>query len=182
MLPFLRKRRLVLCWLGLITFTLLFAFWPAKYFDDPTLVATKPLEDSNLLGPNNGTFLVKWMWEIYYKLRPPPARIPIWSFHPSPTQRCLIHGLLTQCHEVSGIQFFIDKNVAAGTIPFGTTNALSGPLWVTAFTNALQNEIAEWFDMKTTNFRKGNLVFVQAGPRSILVLPKERVSSFQPGR
>jgi hypothetical protein len=63
------------------------------------------------------------------------------------------HGLLNQCHDVSGVQFFIDKQVASGSVMFGHTNTMNGPEWVAAFTNAVQiGEVQSW-DPNKKNFR-----------------------------
>ena len=179
--PFLRKHLLVLSWLGLTAFVLVFAFWPStrpsKYFSDRTLVATMPRE--NLFVSNNGSLLMRWFWKIYFEIRPPKSRSGTWSFNACATQRCSIHGLLIQCHDVSGIQFFIDRNVAAGSVEFGSTNVLNGPQWMSAFTNALQSGVVEWWDPKKGGFRHDNPVFVSVGPRALLILPKERVTSYQ---
>jgi hypothetical protein len=86
--------------------------------------------------------------------------------------------LLIQCHEIAGIQFLIDKNIAGGTVQFGSSNVLSGPQWVNAFTNAVRTGIVEWWDPKKGRFRKENPVFIRADQNSVLVLPPEGVNDF----
>jgi hypothetical protein len=171
---------IVLCAIGAgILFLLIHNGFPlrsAKYFGDSTLVATKPPDQTMRFAPTYGPRFLMPLWRVYYHFKPPPKGTT--SFPASEVRRCSIHGLLIQCDEVSGIQFLIDKNIACGTVQFGSSNVLSGPQWVNAFTNAVRTGIVEWWDPKKGRFRKENPVFIRADQNSVLVLPPERVNDF----
>jgi hypothetical protein len=146
----------------------------SSYANDPTLVATKP---TDLVVPNTGSSVQRRLYETYYQFFPP--RRGHFSFRGSPApMRCSIHGLLNQCQDVSRAQFFVDKQVASGSVMFGPTNTLSGPQWVTAFTNAVQTGEVEWYDVNENRFRKDNPVFIALGKNSYLVLPKDRLEKY----
>jgi len=151
----------------------------SKFLNDPTLVATK-LPEPMLFAPNTRPSLRTRFYKVYYQVFPPKRNF---SFGPRAAPvRCSIHGLLNQCHDVSGVQFFIDKHVAGGTVMFGHTNTLNGPQWVTAFTNAVQTGEVSWWDSTKKDFRKENPVFIAVGNTAYLVLPKDRVEQYQKGK
>jgi hypothetical protein len=153
---------------------------PSKYFKDSTLVATKPLDRSDLFAQmRGGPAFLKPLWKRYYQWRP---MVMTTTFSPSQTNACSIHGLLNQCHDVSGIQFFIDRNVAAGAVQFGHTNTMSSTEWVAAFTNALQTERPEWWESHPNRSRKENLVLIRVDRRTILVLPPDRAAFYGSAR
>ena len=102
-----------------------------------------------------------------------------YSFPASATNRCLVHGLLNQCMEITGVRYVMARDVAAGTVQFGHTNTLNGAQWVVAFTEALQIGQPEWWDSQTKRFRKENLVLLTNDARTVLVLPKGMVREFQ---
>jgi hypothetical protein len=103
-------------------------------------------------------------------------------FAASPTNRCSIHGLLNQCTEVTGVRYFIAKDVAAGNVQFGHTSALNTIQWVAAFTEALQNNQPEWWDSEAKRFCNENLVLITNDARTVLVLPKAMVQEFRTRR
>ena len=149
----------------------------ADYLNDSTLVATKPPDYSDLFVPSNASSLRKRVSRMYRQIFP-PAR-GNYSFPASAPRLCSIDGLLTQCHEVCGVQFFIDKQVASGSVMFGSTNTLNGPQWVAAFTNAVQTGEVQWWDPNTKDFHKENPVFIPIGTDACLVLPKDRVEQYR---
>ncbi len=105
-----------------------------------------------------------------------------WSFRPaqSKTHLCSISGLLNECMQVSGWQYLIDKNVAAGTVEFSISKPLNGEEWVAAFEDALQNGNPQWFDFITKKFRRENLVLIRYPDQKIvLVLPPEKAGRYQ---
>lgn len=173
-----------MCAFGLLT--LLLGLWifsserPSPYFRDATLVPTKTQDPADLFVLPGVPAVLKPLARFYYRLRPLPRGT--WSFPAGTNTRCSIHGLLTECHEVSGTQFFIDQNVAAGNVMFGSSNVLNGPQWVFAFTNALQHGVVEWWDPKLRAFRKENPVLIAAGGNAILVVPQDRVADYAPKR
>ncbi|HTR43659.1 MAG TPA: sigma-70 family RNA polymerase sigma factor [Pseudomonadales bacterium] len=103
-----------------------------------------------------------------------------WTFPASPIQLCSISGLLNQCMNLTGWQYLIDKNVAAGNIQFGNAKPLNGEEWVAAFENALQSNKPQWYDPKTKKFRVENLVLIRYPDQKIvLVLPPEKAAQYQ---
>jgi hypothetical protein len=152
----------------------------SKFLNDPTLVATK-LPEPMLFAPNTRSSLRARFYKVYYQAFPPKRGNSSFPPRPAPVL-CSIQGLLNQCHDVSGVQFFIDKHVAGGTVMFGHTNTLNGPQWVTAFTNAVQTGEVSWWDSTKKDFRNENPVFIAVGRNAYLVLPKDRVEQFQKGK
>ena len=103
-----------------------------------------------------------------------------YSFPISPIQRCSISGLLDQCMDMSGWQYLINTNAAAGTVEFGNSRVINGKEWVAAFENALQNGKPEWWDQKGKRFRRENLVLIRYPKQKIvLVVTKEEAAKYQ---
>jgi hypothetical protein len=147
-----------------------------NYFDNPTLVASTPQDRASFSARHRGgPTLLRPVWKLNYRWHPDP--IGTVSF-PVGTNLWSIQGVLNECQDVSGTQYFIDRNVAAGTIHFGTNNVLNGPQWVAALTNALQTGHPEWLNKAKGGFQHENLVFIPAGLNGFLVLPKERIGEF----
>jgi len=100
------------------------------------------------------------------------------TFQGGPVQLCSISGLLAQCMDLTGWQYLIDKNVAAGSIEFGNSKPLNGQEWVAAFEHALENDKPQWFEHG--KFRRENLVFIRYPDQKIvLVLPPEKAVQYQ---
>jgi hypothetical protein len=96
------------------------------------------------------------------------------------TNLCLIQGMLNQCMEVSGVRYLMPPFVAAGSVRFGSTNALNGPQWVAAFEKALQTGTPEWWDAEQKKMRDENLVLIRfPEQRTVLVLPQDKAAEFQ---
>ena len=103
-----------------------------------------------------------------------------YSFPASPTQRCSIHGLLNQCMEVSGWRYLIDKDVATGSVNFGSPNVLNGAEWVAAFEQALQTGAPEWLDRQSHRIHQGNLVLLRyPDDKTVLVLPADKAINYR---
>ena len=169
------KKRISYIFLSLIALSaiLLYFYWPrqSKYAKDPTLVATKRNNPIiNQVSP-------VWARPVFFILSRLDAVHMTYTFSPT-TNRMSIEPILTQCHEASGTRFFIDKQVAAGTVNFGFSTNLNGPQYVAAFTNVLQTGKPEWFDSATKKMRHENLVLLPVEKNAYLVLPPERVSEF----
>jgi hypothetical protein len=179
-----RKRRTVLIVLALAVFVLalmVISFLPpaeSKYLKDPTLVATKPRDFQPTFAPKPPSSIRTRLYKMYHEVFPPPRGKFTFRGRGGPSP-CSIHGLMNQCHEVSGVQFFIDKHVASGSVMFGHTNTMNGPEWVAAFTNAVQTGEVQWWDPNKKDFRHENPVFIPAGRNSYLVLPKNRVAQYR---
>jgi len=169
------KRRLIL---SSIVFALLVAVvftWllirPSKLAADATLVATQKDEFRFAIGAPRWSRFVFLLSSHFFKPK------ITYSFPPR-TNRVSIDGLLTECHDITGKQFFIDKAVALGTVNYGYSNVLTGPQWVSAFTNALQTGTPEWWDEKRQAFRRENLIIRPYGSKAFLVLPRDRAGEY----
>jgi hypothetical protein len=81
--------------------------------------------------------------------------------------------------DTGGTRYFIEKNVAAGAVMFGSTNVLNGQQWISAFESALQSGEAEWWDPETKGFRKEKLTLFRYDPQTTLVLSKQGLADAQ---
>ena len=166
--------------LALLVGALLLVVQPIQrlpFASDPRFVATtRP--SIGLASSPTLTQRVLFLW-LRIRQRFEKPRPLAYSFTASPTNRCSIHGLLNQCMEVTGVRYAIARDVAAGTIEFGHTNTLNGVQWVSAFTDALQHNQAEWWDSQAKGFHKESLVLLTNDARTVLVLPKTMVQEFQ---
>ena len=160
------------------------AFWislprqDALFARDPRfVVTTRP----RVGVPRSATLVQRaFIWWLQVQQRFWRPRPLTYSFPPSPTNGCSIHGLLTQCMEITGVRYVIARDLAAGgTVRFGHTNTLNGAQWVMAFAEALQTGQPEWWDSQTKTFRKENLVLLTNNARTVLVLPNEMAREFQ---
>jgi hypothetical protein len=150
----------------------------SKYLKDATLVATTPMKLPPTFAPKPPSSIRHRLYKMYYDAFPPKRGKFTFRGRGGPSP-CSIHGLLNQCHDVSGVQFFIDKHVASGSVMFGHTNTMNGPEWVAAFTNAVQTGDVDWWDPNKKNFRHENPVFIPAGKNAYLVVPKNRVAQYR---
>jgi hypothetical protein len=142
---------------------------------DPRFVVTK-IQDRSA-SPN--TSLGNRFYYLYEKFLKKFARGAVrYSFSGTKTNACSIHGLLNQCTDMTGIEFLIAKDVAAGTVQFGHTNTLSGDQWTGAFLEALQKGQPQWWDSKLKAFRTENLVLITNDAKTIFVLPGDMAHEF----
>jgi hypothetical protein len=112
----------------------------------------------------------------------PPTGIMRYSvFPPGRATKCSIHGLLSQCTEISGVRYVITKEVAAGEVDFGATTTLTAPQFVQAFTQALQTNQPEFINFRTQRRYKENLVLLTNDARTVLVLSKAMAREFERG-
>lgn len=124
---------------------------------------------------------VAWKWmELRDRFTSKTKRAANYTFSASAPVRCSVHGLLNQCMEVSGTRYVIWKDVAAGTVEFGHTNALNGNQWVAAFEEALKNGKVEWYDFKTKEFRRENLALTRYDHKTVVVVPQSQVDKYRP--
>jgi hypothetical protein len=154
-------------------------FWADSesiFADDPNLVkTTRPTASFS----STGFGLAQLFWkfhELKKALRPNPLA---YTFAGGGSSPCSIHGLLNQCMDVGGTQYLIEKKVAAGSVNFGSTNALNGAQWIAAFEDALQKEKVEWWDSDLKGFRKENLVLLRHGRKTTLVLTAETAKQYE---
>ncbi len=100
-----------------------------------------------------------------------------YTFPITPIQRCSVSGLLDECMNMSGWQYLIDTNAAAGSVEFGNSKVLNGEEWIAAFENALQTNQPEWWD--NGKQRKGNLVLIRyPDQKVVLVVTKEEAGRY----
>ena len=112
----------------------------------------------------------------------PPTGIMHHSvFPPGRATKCSIHGLLSQCTEISGVRYVITKEVAAGQVDFGATTTLTAPQFVRAFTRALQTNQPEFINFRTQRRYKENLVLLTNDASTVLVLSKAMAQEFEKG-
>ncbi len=93
--------------------------------------------------------------------------------------RCNIHGILHQFMDVTGIRFLVAKDVASGMVEFGHTNSMNGEQWVIAYTDALRNGQASWWNFQTHVLHRENLYLVTKDTGTVLVLPYKLLPEFQ---
>jgi hypothetical protein len=161
----------------LAAITLFYFARPSAYFRDPSLVATSARDLSELYAQvRGGPAFLKPFWKTFYKLRPLKPGTTIFS--PAPTNRFSIHGVLNQCHEAIDVQFFIDKQIAAGSVIFGYTNQLSAPAWTDGLTNAIISGTVEWWDQSQKAFRHDNPLFIPISDKVVLVIPTNRLAKY----
>lgn len=159
---------------GLVMFRLLSD--KPKVLDYSALVVTK---NRQLEAPNDASALERLQfWWSRVTARATSPRVTH-SFRPSSVNHYGIGSMLDVCTEVSGITFVMPRGVASGSVQFAHTNTLAGSQWVQAFTEALQKGDPEWWDPKTKELRKENLILVTNDARRVLVLPREMVSEHQ---
>jgi hypothetical protein len=164
--------------LGSLVFLMTRPVQNSSFAQDPRFVVTTVREVS--VSPNAGLLERGFVGWLRFRQKLLGRHPGSYSFPVSPTMGCSIHGLLMQCTDVSGVRFVIPKDVAAGSVPFGTTNVLSGPQWVQAFTEALQHGQPRWWDPQARRSVSENLVLVTNDVRTVLVLPRSWVQEFQP--
>src|SRR5437763_14372840 len=90
------------------------------------------------------------------------------SFPPMVMSLYSIKRLLTQCTEISGIRYLIDKNVAGGEVIFGSSTNLNGNELVKAIERTLQTERAEWVEFRGGVHRKESLVLIPIGTDHVM--------------
>jgi len=108
----------------------------------PAFVSTpRPTVD---LGPLSNLPLRKNLFAGYLKLKmriaPPKPNPAAYTFAPSADRRCSVHGLLSQCTQVTGTRYLIAREALGEPIYFGHSKALNGTQWVAAFERALQQD------------------------------------------
>lgn len=119
-----------------------------------------------------------WAWEQYQRRhgkRNPTA----YSFPASPVQLCSVHGLLSQCMEVTGTRYLIAVEIA-GAVEFGSTNALNGVQWVAAFEHAVEtsNPVICYDFAKKRNFQD-TLLLIRERPGLVKVVPRSKLAEYQ---
>jgi hypothetical protein len=163
--------------LGSLVFLMSRPVQTSSFDQDPRFVVTAVHEIS--VSPNAGLLERGFVGWFQFRQKMLGRRPGTYSFPVSPTTGCSIHGLLMQCTDISGVRYVIPKDVAAGRVQFGTTNVLTGPQWVQAFTEALQHGQPGWWDSKAKTSISENLVLVTNDIRTVLVLPRSWVREFQ---
>jgi len=141
---------------------------------DPELVRTTLPTLGTPPNAGIGTKILNGWFEYQRRKRPNPLN---WSFPIANTNRCSVHGLLNQCMEVTGTQYFIEKKVAAGSVFFGSTNVQNGAQWVRSFETTLRASNVEWWD--STGAKSTPLVFLVYKERIKIVLTEPTAAQYQ---
>lgn len=162
--------------LGLSSLLLFVEQSEPPFLRDPNLIkTTRPT--SFVIAPM--TLMGKLQWK-YYELKRKTFPNPMtYSFNASAPARCSIHGLLNQCMDAGGMQYCIEKNLAAGSVMFGNDIVLNGRQWIEAFEAALLTNKVEWWDPKQNAFRRENLVLLRYRNRITLVLPEATARQYE---
>ncbi len=119
-----------------------------------------------------------WAWVEYRRRhgKPNPMRV---TFPPTPVQPCSIHGLLNQCMEVSGTQYYIAVEVA-GAVEFGHTNALNGAQWVAAFERAIEaSKAVMCYDFANKRNFQDKVLLIRESPGVVKVVPQSKLPDYQ---
>jgi hypothetical protein len=186
-----KKKAAVRLWfvgtvLGLAVFILLLA-WPSESGINPSELSRADGRPrfyattySKMQAPPNLTLAQRlfWAWDQYQRRH--GKRNPLaYSFAASPLQLCSIHGLLSQCMEVTGTRYLIAVEIA-GAVEFGITNALNGAQWVAAFEHAIEtsNPVICYDFAKKRNFQD-TLLLVRERPGLVKVLPRSKLTEYQ---
>jgi hypothetical protein len=162
-------------------------FWPANPESSPYDLSRadgKPRLYATTLPkkelPPNLSLLQKlyWRW-MDYKRRHGGAPPRTYVFPASPVRPCGIQGLLNQCMEVTGKQYFIAVDIA-GSVKFGNTNALNGQQWVAAFERAIEtSDPVVCYDYgKKRNF-EDTLLVIRECPDVVKVIPGTKLGEYQ---
>ena len=121
---------------------------------------------------------LKWQW-ILYKQRYLKRNVGTYSFPATPVQLCSIHGLLTQCMEVTGTKYLIAVDIA-GAVEFGSTNSLYGAQWVAAFEHAIEasGPVICYDYGKKRNFQD-TLLLIRETPGLVKVVPRTKLAEYR---
>jgi hypothetical protein len=183
--------RLVLAFVGLALLLLItLLLWP-----DPKTKAPPPLPfDTNSLvacvphpliplqlppHPTMGQRLAFRLFKLSQALSSSKST-GTWSFAASPIGPCMIQGLLNECANASGTNYYLPLKVTTGTVRFGNTNTLDGPHWVSAFEHALQTGNPDWWNSEAKRREQENLVLIRyPEQKAILVLPASAAREFR---
>jgi hypothetical protein len=160
-----------------IAFLLLFKEQSKPPFqNDPNLIKTTiptistGMRNMTLFETLRGKYI-----ELIRRHFPNPMR---YTFNYAGTNSCNVHGLLNQCMEIGGMQYFIEKGVASGHVQFGFGSPVNGQQFIQGFEGALQTNEPEWYVPKN-GFRHENLVLLRYGNRITLVLSKAKAQEYE---
>lgn len=120
------------------------------------------------------------LWTLkHYEWRHRKRNPAAYTFPASPVQLCSIHGMLNQCMEGTGTQYFIAVEIA-GAVEFGTTNSLNGAQWVAGFEHALEaSDAVVCFDYaKKRNFQD-TLLVIHERPGVVKIVPRTKLAEYQ---
>src|SRR2546428_12330079 len=119
-----------------------------------------------------------WAWTQYKRRhgKPNPAA---YSFPATPVQPCSIGGLLNQCMEVAGTQYFIAVEIG-GAVEFGSTNALNGVQWVAAFEHAIETSSpVVCYDYAKKRSFQDTLLLIRETHRVVKIVPRTKLAEYQ---
>ena len=145
-------------------------------FGDPGLVQTARTDFSKL-SPNSDS---RWQrvkfWIFALALRafsPGPEAVTI---SPMPAGDPEVKAMLGMAHEFTGVRYHIEREIAEGTVMFGTTNSLNGREWVDCLEEALMSGKSRWH--KDSVYRT-NVVLLEFDHPNRLVLSEEKAEEYE---
>lgn len=96
-----------------------------------------------------------------------------------PAAKWGVQSLLNLLTDFSGTRYLMSAELAAGTVSFGTTNAMNGPQFTTAIENTVCHSNVNWWDSSRKGWRAEQLELLRfPEQKMILVLPKSDVADF----
>jgi hypothetical protein len=133
------------------------------------------------MGVPAGAGPLQRLWVAYanWRMRHGTKNPTNYTFGGSVPTLCSIHGLLNQCMEVTGARYLMAKEISAGSVTFGQSNALNGAQWVAAFELALQSNLPSWFDYASKQMRQENLILIREKRGVVKVIPPSRLPDYQ---
>jgi hypothetical protein len=130
--------------------------------------------------PRNLPVPQRLLWTVaQYQRRHRKPNAAAYTFPAKPVGPCSIQGLLNQCMEVTGTQYFIAVEIA-GTVEFGHTNRLNGAQWVTAFEHAIEasGPVVCYDYARKRNFQDRMLI-IRERPGVVKIVPCTKLAEYR---
>jgi hypothetical protein len=100
------------------------------------------------------------------------------SISAQPVTKWGVASLLNMCGNYSGTRYLISKDLAAGTVPFGNTNTMNGPQFISAIEDTISRSNVNWQDSSQV-WRTEPLALLRFPEyKTIVVLPESEVADF----
>lgn len=100
------------------------------------------------------------------------------SMGAQPASKWGVQPLLNLCTGYSSTQYLIPKDLAAGTVSFGTTNPMDGPQFIAAIENTVCHSNVAWLDSSKGQRTEPLALLRFPEQNAIVVLPKSDVADF----
>jgi hypothetical protein len=89
-----------------------------------------------------------------------------------------VEPLLNICTGYSSTRYLMSKDLAAGTVSFGTTNTMNGPQFISAIEDTVSRSNVTWLDSSHA-WRTEPLALLRfPEAKTVVVLPKSEVADF----